>query len=575
MASARTKAVLAKQPIAVFPDRTANKLAEISQLLRARSFWVVGETLAAERVRSNLQTGPAQLCPEATAWVSTQKMPLDKLGIGLAEGPALLGPHSFGFLNNVDGIAPLSAPLGDRPRLGRVALVVPRRDALPELAPLLCSRQLGVSWLISVGDGDPADVLSFLQHDPATLGVLLAVGKGVRPHTLLERLPNKPTCVLLPPGNRELVLLGAVARRAAARSTDDLEEWLACAALLDAGVGWPFTNAVGAAKKSAVRVVVVGAGADLVHREAAALQLPPPMRLDADEPAELEQALAKNRSQADFLVLCGAIDQLVSLKLPHPSVLVDSSERDRLRALLQLLKSLSKPTLPHLPATVRPARERLEQVLAELPPPLFVGGAMVKQEPLLDHDTKRLLAAYGVLVSRQAPVNTTTAALRVVSKLQTPVFVLPGLPPAQDVLHLAKQEMRLGVLCHTQADVKRHTALLLERHEYVVLREEITDAPILRIQVQTDRSLGRLLRLTLFEKVQQPDAVLEEAALLPVFSDEAGVLAQRFGISEEPWVTLLGQISACFVSQRLDGDLLLRLTARPVVTHAVGVLLRS
>ena len=36
-------------------------------------------------------------------------------------------------------------------RRGSVALVVPRRDALPEVVPLLCSHDLGVSWLISVG----------------------------------------------------------------------------------------------------------------------------------------------------------------------------------------------------------------------------------------------------------------------------------------------------------------------------------------------------------------------------------------------------------------------------------------
>jgi hypothetical protein len=110
---------------------------------------------AAQRVRSNLALGPAQLDPEAAVWISGGKVPPGRLGISLDDAAALLGPHSFGFLNNVDGIAPLAAPMAERPRLGRVALVVPRRDALPELPPLLEQRLLGVSWLISVGDGDP------------------------------------------------------------------------------------------------------------------------------------------------------------------------------------------------------------------------------------------------------------------------------------------------------------------------------------------------------------------------------------------------------------------------------------
>ena len=173
---------------------STEKLGDVSRLLRARSFWVEGDSKAAQRVRANLQLGTVPLDKEAVAWISDGRVPEDKLGISLDDGAALLGPHSFGFLNNTDGIAPLAAPLGERPRVGRVALVVPRRDALPELAPLLCSRLLGVSWLISVGDGDPSEVLRFLQHDPATAGMLIALGKGVRPQTLLDALgPRVPS----------------------------------------------------------------------------------------------------------------------------------------------------------------------------------------------------------------------------------------------------------------------------------------------------------------------------------------------------------------------------------------------
>ena len=90
---------------------STERLGDVSRLLRARSFWVEGDSKAAQRVRANLQLGSAQLDPEAAAWISDGRVPADRLGISLDDGAALLGPHSFGFLNNIDGIAPLAAPL--------------------------------------------------------------------------------------------------------------------------------------------------------------------------------------------------------------------------------------------------------------------------------------------------------------------------------------------------------------------------------------------------------------------------------------------------------------------------------
>lgn len=584
MARARVKSAIAPQtpPETVGSGRISAtaRMGDVSRLLRARSFWVEGDSPAAQRVRGNLQLGPAQLDREADAWVSAGRMPPEKMGVALAEGSALLGPHSFGFLNNVDGIAPLAAPLPERPRVGRVALVVPRRDALPELAPLLLTRLIGVSWLVSVGDGDPADVLSFLQHDLATGGLLVALGKGARPLGLLDSLAGKPAVVLLPENHRDVPLLRAVCRRTMAKVTDNLEEWLSHGALLDAGFP-ASTGRTGSRRDKSngprMSVVVLGAGADLVQRELALLQLPPPVRVDADDVDAVDRALLRAADHADLLILCGAREQLSELRPPRAAIFLEPSERDRLRALLRAIRSVSLLPVPHTPVEVRPVRERLDAVLADLPPPLYVAGEVVSREPLGDHDVKRLLAAYGVRVSRQAPVHTTTSALRVVSKLGMPVWVLPGLPPREDVTQLASVESRDGVLCQSQAEVKRQTALLLERYEHVLLREVPPRGPSLRIQSVVERGLGPILRI---DRWGATDEDRSEASLLPMLADEAQAVARSYvSLSErdqlDALAELLGQIAACFDAQHLDGDLLVRLGPAPIVVQAAGVLRRG
>lgn len=583
MARVRVKssAVSAPAPQVAGSDQAASteRLGDVSRLLRARSFWVEGDTPAAQRVRSNLQLGPAQLRSEADAWISNARLPSDRVGVALAEGAALLGPHSFGFLNNIDGIAPLAAPLSERPRLGRVALVVPRRDALPELTPLLSSRLLGVSWLISVGDGDPTEVLQFLQHDPATGGLLVALGKGARPANLLRSLAGKPAAVLLPSSHRDVALLRAVSRRSLAKVTTSFEEWLAHGALLDAGFPSQSLRPVARRDKSSgpsASVIVLGAGADLVQRELQSLHWPPPLRVDADDAVAVERTLAKAAEQADLLILCGSREQLVDLRPERAAILLEPSERDRLRALLLAIQSVTTATLPHTPVVVRPLRDRLDAVLAGLPPPLYVAGEVVKREPLGDHDIKRLLAAYGVRVSRQAPVNTTTSALRVVSKLGTPVWVLPGLLPSDDVTKLATLEARDGVLCQTQAEVKRQTALLLERHEHVLLREVPPRGPSLRVQAVSERGLGMTLRLSPLGDANADS----EAGLLPLLIDEASAMARSFVPDDDAsqlagLAELLGQIAVCFDAQQLDGDLIVRIADEPLVVQAAGVLRRS
>ena len=215
---------------------TTQAATDLAMLLRSRQFCLSGEGALLSRVASNLQTFGGAIADEAPAWIGTGVAPEGSVAVALGDRAGALGPHSFGFLNNVDGVAPLAAPLTERPRRGAVAWVVPRRDGVAEVARVVCGGDLGASWMISVGDGDRVEVMRFLARDPATRAILLAVGRGVRPQTLLPVLAEKPTVLLELPSvsGRDSALLRAVARRGGAVVTGDLEEWLAHAALLDA-----------------------------------------------------------------------------------------------------------------------------------------------------------------------------------------------------------------------------------------------------------------------------------------------------------------------------------------------------
>src|SRR5207248_613893 len=110
----------------------------------------------------NLSAYGGEVAGDAPAWIGLGRPPAEAPSVALGEYPGTLGPSSFGFLNNVGGVAALDAPLPSLPRRGSLALVVGRRDALPDLGPLALARNLGVSWIVSVGDGDPAEALAFL-----------------------------------------------------------------------------------------------------------------------------------------------------------------------------------------------------------------------------------------------------------------------------------------------------------------------------------------------------------------------------------------------------------------------------
>ena len=573
---------------------TTRAATDLSQLLRARAFTVGDEGPAAQRVRVNLQGSQAELRADAAVWIGLGAPPPDSLAIGLGEYAGVLGPYSFGFLNNVDGVAPLSVPVAEHPRRGSVALVVPRRDALPEVVPLLCSHDLGISWLISVGDADPADVMRFLAIDPATTGVLLALGRGVRAQTLHGVLGPKPMVVLEPPGlslgGRDPALHRAVARRAGVPVVRDLEEWLAHGTLLEAGAAAQRSS--GPPRARAV-IVVVGAGADLVSSEARKAGLPAPVKLDLDNPTAAEATLRKTAQRAEVVVLCGPSADTADLQPPQRTLRVDPAQPERLRALLRAVALPPHQADDDKPVAAHGDAERVHAVLLDLPPPLYLSGAVVSDEPLADHDCKRLLHAYGVPVTRQAPASNTTAALRILTKLGLPVVVLPPQPPQRphgdDGLVAALSQERAAVLCTTQAEVKRHATLLLAKHPYILLREVVPPGPRLRALVSAERGLGPVLRLGRVQPAGPTDSEESwEAALIPLLRGEARELAAELGSSPGHHPTdsasqrvdqllgqLLGQLSACAVAHDLRLDLLLALLPTPIVLYAAGELKRA
>lgn len=557
---------------------------DLSQLLRARAFCLDGNSAALTRVANNLLAVGGSVDGAAAAWLGDGSPPAERPTIGLGEQAGTLGPHSFGFLNNLDGIAPLAAPLSERPRRGAVAWIVPRREALPEVVPLLVGRGLSASWLISVGDGDPAEVVRFLARDPATRAVLLALGRGVRAQTLLPLLAEKPAVLLDLPTTpvRDRALLRAVSRRCRAVITSDLEEWLAHAALFDAAaITEPRPG--GGGRRPRAAMVVVGGGADFVSAEVQRVRSSPPILLRSVEIAEdapttaaaLRTSVEQVLREVPTALLCGPPALLAehepALQGLGSLVRVDPSQPERLRALLRALggSPLARTPGEDKPLAVRAEEERVQSVFATLPPPLYVAGAMVRDEVLSDHDLKRLLSAYGVRVTRQAPANTGTAVLRIASKLSFPIELVASVPPQSDVAALVAAEAAVRTVCQTQAELRRQAALYLAKGPYVLLREVLPSHPQLRITAAQERGLGAVLRLG-----------KEDAVLLPVGRAEAQALAEEVcttlgAVCSGELAQLLAKLAACVGEHSLTLDLSVQLADEPVVLHAAGVLQRK
>ena len=181
-----------------------------------------------------------------------------------------------------------------------------------------------------------------------------------------------------------------------------LSSFLAHVQLLDANVE----------PGAAVEVIVIGGGRAYVDDEVRAAALDARVvAVDERAPDELDAAIGAAAAAHKPVVLVAGTEpsvmarplgvdgaQLLSADLRHP---------EHLRALLV---ALAAPAVESESSRTRP---RIDKELA----------ARVRGESegvLADHDAKRLLKAYGVRVTRQAPTNTPTGAAKLAKQIGVP-----------------------------------------------------------------------------------------------------------------------------------------------------------
>jgi hypothetical protein len=482
------------------------------------------------RVAKNLELHGGVADEGAVAWIGADLPPLGAPSVSLGEARGTLGPHSFGFLDNQRGVAPLAAPLLVRPRLGPVALVCARREALVDVGPLAVAHDLGVSWILSVGDGDPEEALEFLGRDAATRAVLLSPGAGARPG-MLGVLGDKPVAVL----GGEPLLRAAVRRRAGSLSTEDVEEWLAFGLLAETEVGTP----------RRVLALVAGGGAAQITQMARTARLDlRVVPVDDDEPEELEAAVRRAAEETDLLLVAG----IQRAALPHterPVLSLDVTAPERVRALLTVLAGRCAPVAPPLPQ-VRADRKRAQAIVAE------AGGV------LGDHDTKRVLNVYGVRVSRQAPASSHTAALRVAQQVGFPVDVVVPPEARRDADGLRKGTSEALVRRAAAApDLRRAAGILLEEATFVLVREAFAETPRARLAVRHESGLGLVAHIG------------EERAVLPLDRADVSCLARAAAGGEgQALLDFLVRIAVATEELNLELDLEMYVGDEPVVLSA-------
>ncbi|MSP63355.1 MAG: hypothetical protein EXR72_24030 [Myxococcales bacterium] len=477
--------------------------APLTALLRAERFRLGAR---ASRVQASLEAHGGTADERAAAWIGADLPPHGAPSVTLGPARGTLGPYSFGFLDNLRGIAAYAGALPALPRRGSVALVCGRREALPEVAPLAIAGGLGVSWIISVGDGDPTEVLAFLAADAATRLVLIAAPTEASAMTAL--------------GGKRAVLLGgdplarAAARRAGGAAVDDVEAWLAHGALLAAG-----------ARPERPVAVVVGGGATVLAEAARAAGLHLPItHVEDEDPEEVAAAIAD--AGGDLLLLSGA-----TAPASPPSLLLDLGHAERVRALCRALAVLVAPPEPPIPR-VRAEREQARAIADE-------AGA-----DLSDHQIKRVLKCYGARVSRQAPASSSTAAARVAAQLGFPVDVVAG-----------AQIRRAG----TAAELRRFVAVLLDEAPFVLVREAFAPSPRARLLVRRERGLG------LYAEVDR-----ERALLPLERADAILLARAASGDDGRPLIDLLARATSAATDLDLTMDLDLFLGDDPAVVAATA-----
>ena len=165
-------------------------------------------------------------------------------------------------------------------------------------------------------------------------------------------------------------------------------------------------------------------------------------------------------------------------------------------------------------------------------------------------------------VSRQAPANSPTAALRIAAQVGYPVDVaagrVPGAHPSlgEDLRHAA-----------SGPDVRRAAALLLDEAPFVLVREWFPPAPRARLSVRREKGLGAYVLVV---------GVREERALVPLDGADAGLLARAAGAeSESATAELLARIAAAAEECALTIEVELYVGSQPAVVAAASAQIRK
>jgi hypothetical protein len=379
-------------------------------------------------------------------------------------------------------------------------------------------------------------VLTFLSEDAGTDAIALHLGSGARTAGLRETLGAKP-CVVL--GGDAIDR--AVARRAGAHVVDRIGEWIALAALLGTG----------ARADSPVEVWVSGGGLAWVRGEIDRYALEATVRvLDEGKADALDTALSEV-SGPRSIVLVGS-PRAEEPKSPRQDVCLMPVDTRQPENVSRLLKALARERSHHraetAPTVAAPPRAADPELVARV--------RAESEGPLSDHDAKRLLKAWGLKVTRQAPTGTPTGAVKVARLIDLPVLLARG------------DDERLA---ETLPEVRRIAALLLEQESEeprsVMIRERFPDAPRTRVKITAERGVGLLMR------------VGDGVALLPLDEDEALRLAQQSGArraaDQRAVAVTLATVGAAALNESATLDLELYVGAEPVVLRASGSLRRG
>lgn len=526
-------------------------LTDLSKVLLSDQFHLGGlERNVASLLKENLAYCEGVLTDNQGICLGETKKNIPNVSFSKSQG--ILGPNSYGFINNTMGIFPFAAPLRDVPLKGSTGVILPSRELLPDIVPLLIDYKVGVSWVISVGDGDPAEVARFLMRDRNTRSILFAVGKGIDISSLQTAMDGDKKIAFLAPQTKflqekEQLLLAAMARRKQHWMFHDLDGFLTCGKLLSS-LGGGFAQD---SKKLKVSIVCFGGGASYVAAQAKLYALPKPKLVSLSE--EVPLALREASAVSDMVVLCGNRYELPEIETVGPTIKVESSKVYETFSLIELFRKPAWNLAKRSFVAGQLDENRYQSLLQDLPPQLYELGRLVKDEQLSDHDSKRLLRSYGVKVCRQAPAFNPTMAVRMGQKIGFPNVLM--------------SQNNVLVLCTTPAQLKSHAIRLFSHQTELVVRESLPDAVELTVQVTYDKKLGN--------QVLWWDNV---AVLLPLIQGELDLLAdnqaKRYQGQFESLREFILNLSYAVTQQTCLGTIRVLLAQEPVVIGASLIIKR-